>query len=475
MVGFRDIIRAVARVLPEVRKPRKRVSLTEKLVWTFLALAIYVFMSETWLYGYQTRPTPGQASPLLLSIVFASRIGTLTTLGIGPIVTAGLILQLLQGADIIKLDLSKPEDRGLFTSASKIFTIGMTVFQAGAYVYTGYFGAVDPFLSVVIFAQLVGATLVIMLLDELIQKGWGLGSGISLFIVAGVALNIVWALLSPIEPGGTGTGFQGLLLAIGQSIATGKGVEGLVYRGQFPDLIGLASTVSVLIAIIYLESTKIEIPISYAKYSGYRAKYPIKLLYVSNVPVIFASTIFANIYYISSLIWNNYNRSNANFFLNLLGRFNATQGGQPQPLSGLVYYTTSPRTLDGVVADPARALMYLGFMVVLSLAFSILWVEIGGLSSYRVARQLVDAGMQVPGFRRSEGIIAKVVDRYINVVTVLGGILIGLIAGLADFFNVFGSGIGILLMVGILYQYYELLARERVTEMYPALGRILGS
>jgi len=50
-----------------------------------------------------------------------------------------------------------------------------------------------------------------------------------------------------------------------------------------------------------------------------------------------------------------------------------------------------------------------------------------------------------------------------------------LIAGLADFFNVFGSGIGILLMVGILYQYYELLVRERVTEMYPALGRILGS
>jgi len=475
MVGFRSIITSIARVLPEVRKPRKRISLTEKLVWTFLALAIYVFMSETWLYGYQTTATPGATSPLLLSIVFASRIGTLTTLGIGPIVTAGLILQLLQGADIIKLDLSKPEDRGLFTSASKIFTIGMTLFQAGAYVSTGYFGAVDPFLMAVIFAQLVGATVVIMLLDELLQKGWGLGSGISLFIVAGVALNIVWSLLSPIEPFGAGTGFQGLLLAIGQSIASGQGLESLVYRGQFPDLIGLASTTLVMIAIIYLESTKIEIPISYAKYSGYRAKYPIKLLYVSNVPVIFASTIFANIYYISSLLWNNYNRSNTNFFLNLIGRFNATEGGQPQPLSGLAYYTTSPRTLTGVAEDPVRALMYLAFMVVLSLAFSILWVEIGGLGSSRVAKQLVDAGMQVPGFRRSEGIIARVVDRYINVVTILGGILIGLVAGLADFFNVFGSGIGILLMVGILYQYYELLVRERVTEMYPALGRILGS
>jgi len=475
MASFTDIIKAMARVLPEVRKPLKRVSLTEKLVWTFLALAIYVFMSETWLYGYTTKTTPGQGSQLLLSIVFASRVGTLTTLGIGPIVTAGLILQLLQGAGIIKLDLSKPEDRGLFTSASKIFTIAMTLFQAGAYVATGYFGVVDPILAALIFLQLVGATMVIMLLDELVQKGWGLGSGISLFIAAGVALSIVWSLLSPIEPLGAGTGFQGLLLALIQSIAGGKGIEGLVYRGQFPDLIGLASTIAVLVAIIYLESTKIEIPISYAKYSGYRAKYPIKLLYVSNVPVIFASTIFANIYYISSLLWNNYNRNDTNFFLNLLGRFTATEGGQPQPLNGLAFYTTSPRTLQSVVDDPVRALVYLAFMVVLSLAFSILWVEIGGLSSFKVAQQLVDAGMQVPGFRRSEGIIAKVVDRYISVVTVLGGILIGLIAGLADFFNVFGSGIGILLMVGILYQYYELLVRERVTEMYPALGRILGS
>jgi len=39
---------------------------------------------------------------------------------------------------------------------------------------------------------------------------------------------------------------------------------------------------------------------------------------------------------------------------------------------------------------------------------------------------------------------------------------------------VFGGGIGILLMTGILYQYYQILVRERLTEMYPALGRLLG-
>ena len=47
-----------------------------------------------------------------LRIIFASTQGTLTELGIGPIVTAGLILQLLQGSDILKLDLSNPRGQG---------------------------------------------------------------------------------------------------------------------------------------------------------------------------------------------------------------------------------------------------------------------------------------------------------------------------------------------------------------------------
>ncbi|MEM2336658.1 MAG: preprotein translocase subunit SecY, partial [Candidatus Bathyarchaeia archaeon] len=64
--------------------------------------------------------------------------------------------------------------------------------------------------------------------------------------------------------------------------------------------------------------------------------------------------------------------------------------------------------------------------------------------------------------------------RYIPTVTILGGIIVGLIAGLSDFFGVFGSGIGILLSVGIIYQYYEILVRERAAEVYPAFRRIFG-
>jgi len=58
-----------------------------------------------------------------------------------------------------------------------------------------------------------------------------------------------------------------------------------------------------------------------------------------------------------------------------------------------------------------------------------------------------------------------------------GGMLVSNNAELCEFakrFSFYGSGTGILLSVGIVYQYYELLMRERAAEMFPAFRRILG-
>ncbi len=82
--------------------------------------------------------------------------------------------------------------------------------------------------------------------------------------------------------------------------------------------------------------------------------------------------------------------------------------------------------------------------------------------------------MQIPGFRRSNRPIEMILKRYIPVVAVLGGFVVGLIAATADFFGVFGTGMGVLLSVGILYQYYQILVQERVAEMYPAFRRLIG-
>jgi len=464
---FLSLFKPIARGIPEIKAPERRVSFNEKIFWTALVLIIYLVMSEIWLVGIPTTQIQ-QLAPL--SIIFASSRGKLTELGIGPIVTAGIILQLLVGSAMIDCDMSKPEDRGLFTTASKVFSIILTGVQASAYIVGGMYGALLGTTGILIFLQLLAAGIIIMLLDELVQKGWGFGSGISLFIMAGVAQHIFWQCFSP----GTGL-FVGALTLV---FVGNQPITWWIFGGgAYPSLLGFIATIVAFLIIIYMEGVRVELPLSYAGYKGFRSRYPIKLLYVSNLPVIFASALFANVYLFSQMFWNM--TGGNNFWVNLLGQYQLiTPEGSTQatlePIGGLVYYVTSPHSLANVIARPDRALGYIGILIVFCIIFSLTWLEVGGLGPSTVAKQLVDAGMQIPGYRRSGKAVESILNRYIPTVTVLGGIIVAVIAGVSDFFGVFGSGMGILLSVGILYQYYEILMRERAAEMYPAFRRIFG-
>jgi protein transport protein SEC61 subunit alpha len=469
---FLRIFKPLGRVLPEIKVPERKVSFNEKIFWTAIVLIVYLVMSEIPLFGISSNIQDQFGA---LRVIFASNRGTLMELGIGPIVTAGLILQLLAGSSIIECDMSNPEDRGMFTVASKVFSILLTGIQAGAYLVSGMYGTVGSLgtAAIVIFLQLLAAGVIVMLLDELVQKGWGLGSGISLFIMAGVAQNILWSMFSP----ASGLFAQGLSSLLSGNQTLYEWVFGLQYASS---LIGFFATIGTFLIIIYLEGVRVELPMTYAGYKGFRSRYPIKLLYVSNLPVIFASALFANVYFFSQLIWTSQGQPapGANLFIDIIGSYKyvSSSSGQQslQPVGGLAYFVTPPNSIHGVAAEPLRALVYLGILVAFCAVFSLIWLEVGGLGPDKVAKQLMDSGMQIPGYRRSGRPIEAILKRYIPVVTVLGGIIIGLIAGIADFLGVFGSGTGILLAVGIIYQYYELLMRERAAEMFPAFRRILG-
>lgn len=470
---FLNLFKPLGRILPEIKVPERKVKFNEKIFWTAIVLVIFLVMSEVPLFGIG----PDQGDQFAaLRVIFASSRGTLMELGIGPIVTAGLILQLLAGSSLINCDMSKPEDRGLFTVASKVFSIVLTAIQAVAYLLSGMYGTIGSLgaAAIVILLQLIAAGIIVMLLDELVQKGWGLGSGISLFIMAGVAQNIFWSTFNPAPGGGLFVGGLGALLnnTPGYDLATW-----LWGGGSGSSLIGFIGTIAAFLIIIYLNGVRIELPMSYAGYKGFRSKYPIKLLYVSNLPVIFASALFANVYFFGQLIYATSNPQGTNPWLNWIGTFGVRDpsvSNATEPLGGAVYYFTSPHSLQSVAIDPVRALIYLGILVGFCAVFSLIWLEVGGLGPDKVAQQLMDSGMQIPGYRRSGRPIEAILKRYIPVVTVLGGIIVALIAGISDFMGVFGSGTGILLSVGIIYQYYELLMRERAAEMYPAFRRILG-
>ncbi len=434
---FRRIIKAISRYIPQVEKPKKKITLNEKFVWSGIALFAYLIMGQIPLYGVTNDPKFDFLA--FARVIFAAQQGTLLELGIGPIVTAGLLMQLLKGSELIKLNFKNADDRSLFTSATKIVTIIVIVAEGSLYgtsVY-GHLVARPEYIAIVV-TQLVSASLIVMLLDELVQKGWGLGSGISTI----------------------------------DSIANGHFGDAFFRSGQLPSIFGLIVTALVLLILVYVQGIHIDIHIVSTKYRGFTAVYPIKLLYTSNIPVILASALLANAVFMGQMLWANYNPQNDNAVFNYIAQYDPSN--PRSPTGGLLYYVTSPNSLDTASQDPVRAVVYILFMTTIVTLFGKLWVELGGLSPKSAAKNLLDADVQVPGFRRSESSVEVLLAKYIPSVTIVGGIVIGLLASASNVLNVFGSGIGILLMVDILVNYYNLLVKEQVDVHMPKLAALLG-
>merc|ERR1712213_214392 len=282
-------------------------------------------------------------------------------LGISPIVTSGLIMQLLAGAKLIEVG-DTPKDRALFNGAQKLFGMVMTIGQAIVYVMTGMYGDpsdIGPGVCLLIVIQLFVAGLIVLLLDELLQKGYGLGSGISLFIATNICETIVWKAFSP------------------ATVNTGRGTE---FEGAVIALFHLLATVLVFAVVIYFQGFRVDLPIKSARYRGDYRSYPIKLFYTSNIPIILQSALVSNLYIISQMLAS---RFGGDFFVNLLGVWqDVSQGGPARsyPIGGLCYYLSPPESFGAMLSDPIHAVLYIIFMLGSCAFFSKTWIEVSGSS-----------------------------------------------------------------------------------------------
>ena len=476
-MGMYEVLSPIFRLLPEVPRPKRKLSVRERLFWTGIVLVLYFVMSQIPLYGIEWKGS--QFQPLLFfQVVMASKRGTLMELGIGPIVTAGIIWQLLVGSKIIPIDVTSKEGRILFTGTQKILAILFAAFEALAYIFGGAYGRLSSYQATVIFAQLMIVSIIILLMDEMLQRGWGFGSAISLFIAAGVAQQIFWEMIAPIPLG------DGLMVGVIPSLAyasyyylsTGNGTllnRAIMRPTGYPDLIGLMAMIGFVLLLTLLESVRVEIPVVATRYGSYRSRIPLKFLYVSNLPVILVSALYADLIIFTQSLWPRINPGNTNPWLNMIAMYNYTRGSY-QPVGGLVYYIYPPRSLSAAMADPLRALTAAIAFTTLSVLFAVAWVMTSGMDPESQAEQLVKSELQIPGFRKSKKVLAAVFKRYVWPLTIVSGLLVGLIGVISDIVGALGSGIGILLMVGILVQYYTLLVREQALEMYPMLAKIVG-
>ncbi|KAJ3075332.1 translocon subunit, partial [Quaeritorhiza haematococci] len=460
---FLHVLRPFIALMPEVAAPDRKVQFREKVMWTAITLFIFLVCSQIPLYGIMSSDS---SDPMYwMRVILASNRGTLMELGITPIVTSGMIMQLLAGANIIEVDYSLKEDRALFSGAQKLFAMIIAIGQSTVSVWSGVYGdpkEIGAGISLLLILQLCVAALITMLLDELLQKGYGLGSGISLFIATNICENIIWKAFSPTTYNtGKGTEFEGAIVSLFHLLFTRndkfRALKEAFYRQNLPNIMNLLATVLIFAIVIYLQGFRVEIPVKSNRFRGQQGSYPIKLFYTSNMPIMLQSALVSNIFFVSQLL---YKRFPDNFFVKLLGVWKNFEGViQDMPTGGLAYYISPPSNLTAALGDPLHFVIYVVFMLGACALFSKTWIEVSGSSPRDVAKQLKEQQLVMRGHRDTS--MYKELKRIIPTAAAFGGLCIGALSVTADLLGAIGSGTGILLAVTIIYQYFEIFLKEQ--------------
>ena len=453
--------------LPGVANAKSRLNFKQRLKWTVLVLVLFYAMGQTPLFGVAEQSYEYFKS---ISVLLGSEFGTLGTLGIGPIVTASILLQVLVGSKIISWDLGTKEGRAKFQGTQKMVTILFCFLEGFAYALFGAIRPEAPALLGFVALQVAAGGLLILFLDEVSTK-WGLGPGVSLFIAAGVSKEIFIRIFSPVsaEGGGlcigTGNTCSGALLNAFSGFASGQ------FNLALLSITAIFATIFIFAISLFAQSIKVEIPLAFSNIRGFGRRWPLNLFYTSNMPVILASALLINLTLFGSFIASQ-GLGFSIFGFAVPGEF----GSGGTPTGGLAYYLSAPHgfllnILSGVQVDYLRAITYVLFLTVLCVTFALFWVETTNMGPERVAEQISSVGMQIPGFRKDKRILVSVLSKYIYPLTVMGAIAVGLLAATADLLGAYGTGTGILLTVMILYNFYERIGQQYMEDMNPAVRK----
>jgi len=444
--------------LPEVKGPtEKKLSFNVKLKWTLIILVSFFVLANISLYGLARNAMERFE---YLAIIMGTDFGSIISLGIGPIVMASIILQLLVGSKILNIDMTTQEGKKYFSGLQKLMILFFIVFEAIVYVLMRGLQAMPGLAWLVIFQLILGG-LLIMFMDEVSMK-WGFGSGVSLFIAAGVG----WRL------------FTGLFQFLGteRTIQLSGKIPVLITSVMAADTTNATSALAAIIAtgviflvVVWAQSLKVEVPLSFDRLRGYGIKWPLSFFYASVIPVILVAALVANLQLFGGMLQNWLG------YPTILGNF--VQG---QPVSGLAFWLGSSNLVEGTIRGSLRSvfllqgLTHIIFYMIFATIFSVFWVKTSGMDAQSQAHNILSSGLQIPGFRKDERILESVLGRYIMPLTIMGGAAIGLLAAVSDLLGTIVSGTALLLGIMITFQFYQNIAQQHAVDMHPAMKKFIG-
>lgn len=174
------------------------------------------------------------------------------------------------------------------------------------------------------------------------------------------------------------------------------------------------------------------------------------------MPIILQSTLLSNLFFVSRLLHKKFGNT---FFNQILGIWKSNQvGGQSYPVKGLAYYLSPPESLGNMVNDPLHGIVYILFILISCAVFSRTWIEVSGSSPKDVAQNLKEQNITAKG--GTNKLLNYKLEKYIPIAAYFGGVCIGVLSLIADFLGAIGSGTGILLTCGIIYEFYLEINKE---------------
>ncbi len=307
---------------------------------------------------------------------------SIAMLGLGPYITATIILQLLTMIFPKLKEMyheSGPEGRNKFNQYGRILTVPLAVLQAYSMIILlrnqQVIGYMSPFSLITSIAVITGGAMFLMWLGELITEK-GIGNGVSLLIFAGIIARI------PAD--------------IRQAIVTYS-------PAQLPSYIGFILVAIIVIAgVVIINEGQRNVPVAYAKrvrgrrmYGGFSTHLPLRVNQAGVIPIIFALSIML----FPGMI--------AKFLTNVPNQFIAHAA---QSFGNLFTNQTF------------YAILYFILVVVFTFFYTA-----GTFDPKAISENIQKQGGFVPGIRPGEN-TANFFTRILNRITLVGALFLGLIA-----------------------------------------------
>ena len=397
----------------------KNKEIRNKILFTLAMLFVFRFGSGI--------PVPGiDTDALLQGIADNSIIGMMNllgggamerfsvfSLGVGPYITASIIIQLL-AMDVIPAltEMAKNGQQGKMQmdKITRYLAIVLAFVQAYTLTYSfdvSYGIVANPSVSTYLFVATIlaaGTSFLVWIGDRISQ--FGMGNGISMIIFSGIVANLPWQFIS----------------AFKTLVDTSSGAA--AFSGVVEFAIFVVMYIAIIVLVIFMNEAVRKIPIQYTS-SGLRSQgksvnyLPLKINSASVMPVIFASSVMVAPVTIMSF-------------------FEANE-----------VTTTISNILD--FSKPLGLLIYVTLVVLFTFFYTNLQVD-----PKRIADNLNKQGTYILGIRPGSETVTYV-SKVLNRITVLGAMFLAVIAALPYLLPMFTNipssismgGTGIIIVVGV--------------------------